>query len=156
MKSYICWLTLLVMIAVAGCTQAVGVREAASLPDGDVATILGGGYPNLRSVDQVSLEPHLFLGKPDAKVSAGPHTLLVDYQPCWNSNLCGLTTAEAKVVLQPGQTYEIRHRAVGCNIWVALTAIGRSEPIPCHNFLWIEDRATGEAIWGDTPVDGAG
>ena len=55
MKSYICWLTLLVMIAVAGCTQAVGVREAASLPDGDVATILGGGYPNLRSVDQVLL-----------------------------------------------------------------------------------------------------
>ena len=147
------WLTVLFMVAITACTQPVEVREAASLPDGEAATILGGGFPNLQSVDQVSLEPHLFLGKPDARVSPGSHTLLIDYQPCWNSNLCGLTTAEASVVLQPGQTYEIRHRAAGCNLWVALTAIGRSGPIPCHNFLWIEDRATGEVIWGHAPVD---
>jgi len=156
MKPYICWLTMFVLFAGAGCTQAVGVRKAASLPEGEVATILGGGLPNLRSVDQVALAPDLFFGKPDVRVSAGSHTLSIDYQPCWNSNLCGLATAAAEVVLQPGQSYEIRHRTAGCSLWLALTAIGRSEPIPCRNFLWLEDRATGQVIWGETPSDVVG
>ncbi len=152
MFSWSRWLTLFVMITVAGCTQAVAVHDAASLPDDEVATILGGGFPNLRSVDQVPLEPHIFTVRPDAKIPAGSHTLLIDYQPCWNSNLCGLTSVGANVVLQPGQSYEIRHRSAGCNLWVALTTIVRSEAIPCRNFLWIEDQATGETIWGNAPV----
>lgn len=146
------WLALFTLIAVLGCTQAVAVHDAASLPDDKVATILGGGFPNLRSVDQVPLEPHLFTGRPDAKIPAGSHSLLIDYQPCWNSNLCGLTSVSANVVLQPGQSYEIRHRTAGCSLWVALTTIVRSETIHCRNFLWIEDQATGETIWGSAPV----
>ena len=146
------WLTLFTLIAVSGCTQAVAVHDAASLPDDEVATILGGGFPNLRSVDQVPLEPQLFTGRPDAKIAAGSHTLLIDYQPCWNSNLCGLASVNANVVLQPGQSYEIRHRTAGCNLWVTLTTIVRSETIHCRNFLWIEDQATGEIIWGSAPV----
>ncbi len=146
------WLTLFTLIAVLGCTQAVAVHDAASLPDDKVATILGGGFPNLQSVDQVPLEPHLFTGRPDAKIPAGSHSLLIDYQPCWNSNLCGLTSVSANVVLQPGQSYEIRHRTAGCSLWVALTTIVRSETIHCRNFLWIEDQATGETIWGSAPV----
>lgn len=146
------WLALFTLIAVLGCTQAVAVHDAASLPDDKVATILGGGFPNLQSVDQVPLEPHLFTGRPDAKIPAGSHSLLIDYQPCWNSNLCGLTSVSANVVLQPGQSYEIRHRTAGCSLWVALTTIVRSETIHCRNFLWIEDQATGETIWGSAPV----
>ena len=146
------WLTLFTLIAVLGCTQAVAVHDAALLPDDKVATILGGGFPNLQSVDQVPLEPHLFTGRPDAKIPAGSHSLLIDYQPCWNSNLCGLTSVSANVVLQPGQSYEIRHRTAGCSLWVALTTIVRSETIHCRNFLWIEDQATGETIWGSAPV----
>jgi len=146
------WLTLFVLIAVSGCTQAVAVHDSASLPDDEVATIVGGDFPNLQSVDQVSLEPGLFTLRPDATIPAGSHTLLIDYQPCRNSNLCSLTSVGANVVLEPGQSYEIRHRTVGCNLWTALTAIVRSEIIPCRNFLWIEDQATGEAIWGNAPV----
>ena len=156
MKSYVCWLMVLVTIAGAGCTQAVGVREAASLPDGEVATILGGGFPNVREVDRVPVRVDLFLGKPDVRVAGGPHTLVIDYQPCWNSNLCGLTTSEATVDLEPGRSYEIRHRTAGCNLWRALTAIGRRMPIPCRNFLWMEDRSTGQVIWGDAPGDVVG
>ena len=151
MTSYTGWMMALVMVAVSACSQTVGVRDANSLPDGEVATILGGGLPNLRAVDRVSVERRPILGKSDARVAAGSHTLLIDYQPCWNSNLCGLRTVEATVVLQPGRSYEIRHRAVGCSLWRALTAIGRSAPLACRNFLWMEDRATGTVIWGDAP-----
>jgi hypothetical protein len=156
MKSYIGWLMVLLMIAGAGCTRSVGVREAASPPDGEAATILGGGFPNLRAVDRVPVKSGLLLGKPDVRVAAGPHTLLIDYQRCWNSNLCGLTTAEATVDLQSGRAYEIRHRAAGCSLWLAVTAIGRSKPVPCRNFLWMEDRATGRVIWGTSPPEVVG
>ena len=156
MRVSIRWLMVLVMIAGAGCSQAVGLHGAASQPDGEVATIRGGGLPNVRSVDQVPVKTGLLLGDPDVRVPAGSRTLLIDYQRCWKSNLCGLTTAEATVDLQPGRAYEIRHRTAGCSFWRALTAIGRSKPIPCRNFLWMEDRATGEVIWGETPTEVVG
>jgi ABC-type microcin C transport system permease subunit YejE len=44
--------------------------------------------------------------------------------------------------------------ALNANVgsWLTLTTIVRSETIHCRNFLWIEDQATGETIWGSAPV----
>ena len=156
MTSYLTWLNLLVLIVVGGCAQPIAVREAASLPDDEVATIVGGGLPNVRSVDQVPLGSRVIVRRPNARVPAGSHVLMIDYQPCSSSISCGLTSVKAKVVLQPGQSYKIRHRAAGCSFWLAVAAVARSEAKPCRNFLWIEDRASGETIWGLAPVDAAG
>jgi hypothetical protein len=147
------WLTLIGLIVFPGCSQPILVSEGASLADDKVATISGGGLPNLRSIDEESIEPNLIAGKPGTIIAAGPHTLVIDYQPCSNANSCGLTSVIADVVLEPGQFYEIRHLKAGCTLWVAVTSIARSEDTPCRNYLWIENQATGETVWGNVPVD---
>ena len=146
------WLILIGLIVFPGCSQPIHAYEGASLSDDKIATIVGGDFPNLQSIDEVSIEPNLIVGKPDARIPAGPHTLVIDYQPCSNANSCGLTSVTADVDLEPGQTYEIRHLKDGCTLWVAVTSLTRRQETPCRNYLWIEDQMTGETIWGDAPV----
>jgi len=87
-------------------------------------------------------------------VPAGPHRLVIAYQPCTNANSCGLEAATADVVLAPGRAYGVRHVAEGCTAWEALTSFLHRQPMPCSNYLWIADRASGEAIWGEEPPAG--
>ncbi len=147
------WLTLIGLIVFPGCSQPIVVYAGASLADDKVATVLGGGFPNLRSIDELSIKPNLIFGKPDTKLAAGPHTLVIDYQPCSNANSCGLTSVSADVVLERGQIYEIRHSKTGCTSWLAHTAFMLSQETPCRNYLWIEDQITGETVWGNAPVN---
>ena len=90
---------------------------------------------------------------PDTKIAAGPHTLVIDYQPCSNVNSCGLMSVSADVVLERGQIYEIRHFKAGCPSWATHTAFILSNETPCRNYLWIEDQITGETVWGNAPVN---
>lgn len=134
-------------------SRQIYAYEGASLSDDKVATVLGGGFPNLRSIDELSIKPNLIFGKPDTKIAAGPHTLVIDYQPCSNANSCGLTSVTADLVLAPGRSYKIRHLKDGCTLWVAVTSVTRRHETPCRNYLWIEDQITGETVWGNAPVN---
>lgn len=152
----ILWLALIGLIVFPGCSQPVHLHEGAPLADDQIATILGGGFPNLRSVDDQAVAPEPIAGKPDTLTAAGPHTLVIDYQPCSNANSCGLTSVAADVVLAPGRSYQIRHLKDGCTLWVAVTSFTRIHATPCRNYLWIEDHSTGQPIWGIVPVDRSG
>jgi len=152
----ILWLALIGLIVFPGCSQPVHVPERASLADGKVATISGGGFPNLRSIDDQAIAPDPIAGKPDTLTAAGPHKLVIDYQPCSNANSCGLTSVAADVVLAPGGSYQIRHLKDGCTLWVAVTSFTRRHATPCRNYLWIEDQSTGQPIWGNVPAGRSG
>ncbi len=149
------WLALIGLIVFPGCSQPVHVHEGASLADDKVATISGGGFPNLRSIDEQAIAPKPIAGNPDTLIAAGPHTLVIDYQPCSNANSCGLTSVAADLVLAPGRSYKIRHLKDGCTLWVAVTSVTRRHETPCRNYLWIEDQGTGQAIWRHAPVEGS-
>ncbi len=147
------WLALIGVAVLPACSQPVHVPGAAP-PAGDrLATVSGGGFPNLRSVDGVAVPPNLVAGKPAAVMAGGTHSLVIDYQPCSNANSCALASVAAEVILAPGGSYEIRHRKDGCTPWAAVSAFTRKRETPCRNYLWIEDRETGAAIWGTAPPD---
>lgn len=139
------------MTAPPGCTRTIDAYEGAPLPEAGLATVVGGGLPNVRAIDDTAIHPAPILGRPDARVPAGPHTLVIDYQPCSNANSCGLAAVTAEVVLRPRRAYGIHHVKEGCGVWDALTSFVRRQETPCRNYLWIADQASGEAVWGEGP-----
>ncbi len=147
------WLALIALAVVPACSQPVHISDSAPRAAETLATVSGGGFPNLRSVDGEAVPPNLVAGRPDAIVAAGGHSLVIDYQPCTDANSCALTSVTAEVVLEPGRDYDIRYRKDGCSLWVAVTAFVRKQETPCRNYLWIEDRGTGAAVWGAAPSD---
>jgi hypothetical protein len=152
LRSFPVWLALSGMMALSGCSRPIDAYDGAPLADSEVATVRGGGFPNLRAVDEIAIDPDPIVGPPDARIPAGRHTLVIDYQPCSNANSCGLAAATVEVTLQPGRVYEIRHVKESCSFWDALSSFTRTHQTPCRNYLWIEDHASGETIWGQGPV----
>lgn len=146
---------LIAAMALAGCGGSIDAYDGSPRPDGEVATVLGGGFPNLSAIDGREIVPAPLVGRPDARVPAGRHTLVIDYQPCANANSCGLAAVTAEVVLQAQRAYGVRHERAGCTAWDALTGFARRHETPCRNYLWIADRASGEAVWGTAPSVGA-
>jgi len=144
-------LALIAATALAGCSGPIDAYDGAPRPDGEVATVLGGGFPNLHAIDGREIVPDPLVGRPDARVPAGRHTLVIDYQPCANANSCGLAAMTAEVVLRARRTYGVHHETAGCTAWDALTGFARRHETPCRDYLWIADRASGEAIWGTAP-----
>ncbi len=147
-------LALIAPTGLAACAGPIDAYEGAPLSDGAVATILGGGLPHLRSVDDRPIAPEPIVGPPDARVPAGARTLVVDYQPCFTATLCGLAAVSAEVVLRPQGVYVIRHETRGCTPWDALASVARRQSKPCRNYLWIAERASGETVWGEAPAAG--
>lgn len=137
--------------ALSGCSQAIDAYDGAPLPQSEVATVLGGGFPNLHAIDGRTIMPDPVVGPPDARVPAGRHTLVIDYQPCANANSCGLAAVTAEVVLQSQRAYGIYFAKRGCTAWDSLSGFTRRHETPCRNYLWIADRASGEAVWGKAP-----
>jgi hypothetical protein len=149
------FLALLGLMFLPGCSSPIDAYKGAPLPDDEVATVLGGGFPKLHSIDDLPITSDPIIGSPDARVPAGAHTLVIDYQPCFNANSCGLAAATAEVVLQRQSAYGIHHVAEGCSAWNALTSFVRERAAPCRNYLWIADQASGETVWGEAPATGA-
>ncbi len=147
------WLALIGLAVLPACSQPVHLPDGSPPLGGQSATVSGGGFPNLRSVDGEAVPPNLVAGRPDAIVAPGGHSLVIDYQPCTDANSCALTSVTAEVVLEPGRDYDIRYRKDGCSLWVAVTAFVRKQEMPCRTYLWIEDRGTGAAVWGVAPSD---
>lgn len=142
---------LVAAMAASGCSQAIDAYAGPPLPDSEVATVLGGGFPHLHAVDGRTIKPDPVAGLPDARVPAGRHALVIDYQPCANANNCGLATVTAEVELGSRRAYGIHHAKEGCTVWDSLSAFTRRHETPCRNYLWIADQASGEAVWGEPP-----
>jgi hypothetical protein len=142
---------LIAAVAASGCSQAIDAYDGSPLPNSEVATVLGDGFPHLHAVDGRTITPDPVVGPPDARVPAGRHTLVIDYQPCANANSCGLAAITAEVVLESRRAYGIHHAKAGCTVWDSLSAFARRRETPCRNYLWIADQASGETVWGEPP-----
>ena len=96
------------------------------------------------------------VGRNSTAIECEGRVIVIDYQTCWTSDLCAMASVTARVDLQPGRSYAIRQQAEGCDLWLALTTIVRSEPRTCRNDLWIEDGVSGERVWQGPSGDTAG